>query len=948
MARAWYLVASRPKLGADMTVLKPDKRLFVGRAGELTRIRELARVAAGEPAAAVVGAEPGLGKTRLLAEVQAEFELPQVELHGYESAREIPLAAAAGLLRTLAAVPEAGERLEALLLGETEAASGLEQVRFHETAYRCLSRIVPLAIVVDDLQWADLETLALLQYLLTAARTARLPVFVLCAGRPTTETIAWATDLGRLLGSEHFEEIRLGPLGREEAAELIVGISPELGEKEVERLWRLAQGSPFWLQALAAGEQDEASPSGLTRRRLATLDRDGGRLFALLVVAAQPLTVADSAELLGWPESRIERAAELLANRALLILEADSLRIAHDLLRESARRQLPDSEQARLHGLLAVWLAERAGEDVRRLFQALEHCQAAGLESVELAARIARSPQRRLLGAEGLVALGAIADASDAGRGEGLQLELAALASDLGEWRIAFERWSQLALRLPTAEERARAGLAAATAAFRLGRAEDVHAFARRARGGDDGPVAIEADVHEAEALLWLENRAADAQPFVERAAATAEERLTAAGGIDGLSDAERNAYARAQRASLDAAIRRADAATVARCAELMQTAARDPVEALAAASDGVFSLLQFEGLPRAAEPQANRILEHARLLVLPSLELEATHWVGWIAHHLGRLEEASKRLAQAVALAERIGPPRRFTVAQLRAVAHSIDASRSDWRANVAAIEAAIAAEPDPHYRLIIRHLHVWLLGRFGSPSADELGRLLRPMAEDADAAGCQRCYWEAVLHAAEAQARNGDIAGAQAALDRWEEAHPAPHGGPDARRAYVRALLEMHRRPAESLALFERAASLASTVGYELVRLWIDLDAATTLAGLDRPRGIEALREAARRADAMGARSEQSLAVQRLRALGVRTWRRRGDAAPLTARELEIAGLVAAGDSNPEIAAALFLSRKTVERHVSNILRKVGARNRTELAARLRLDRADEGADR
>jgi DNA-binding NarL/FixJ family response regulator len=85
------------------------------------------------------------------------------------------------------------------------------------------------------------------------------------------------------------------------------------------------------------------------------------------------------------------------------------------------------------------------------------------------------------------------------------------------------------------------------------------------------------------------------------------------------------------------------------------------------------------------------------------------------------------------------------------------------------------------------------------------------------------------------------------------------------------------------------------------------------------------------------MGALSERRLDVQALRALGVRTWRRRGEPAPLTARELEVARLVAAGDSNPEIASALLLSRNTVERHVSNILQKLGARNRTELASRL-----------
>jgi DNA-binding NarL/FixJ family response regulator len=42
----------------------------------------------------------------------------------------------------------------------------------------------------------------------------------------------------------------------------------------------------------------------------------------------------------------------------------------------------------------------------------------------------------------------------------------------------------------------------------------------------------------------------------------------------------------------------------------------------------------------------------------------------------------------------------------------------------------------------------------------------------------------------------------------------------------------------------------------------------------------------------------------------------------------------LVAAGNSNPEIANTLFLSRKTIERHVSNVLARTGARNRTDLA--------------
>ena len=53
------------------------------------------------------------------------------------------------------------------------------------------------------------------------------------------------------------------------------------------------------------------------------------------------------------------------------------------------------------------------------------------------------------------------------------------------------------------------------------------------------------------------------------------------------------------------------------------------------------------------------------------------------------------------------------------------------------------------------------------------------------------------------------------------------------------------------------------------------------------------------------------------------------------LSPRELEVLRLIAAGKSNPQIAAELFISLSTVQHHVSNILAKTGAANRTEAAA-------------
>ena len=87
---------------------------------------------------------------------------------------------------------------------------------------------------------------------------------------------------------------------------------------------------------------------------------------------------------------------------------------------------------------------------------------------------------------------------------------------------------------------------------------------------------------------------------------------------------------------------------------------------------------------------------------------------------------------------------------------------------------------------------------------------------------------------------------------------------------------------------------------------------------------------------ADRLGATPMADEAAALLRRSGVAVPRGApGDGTALSRREAQVLDLLAEGLSNPEIAARLHLSRKTVEHHVAHVLSKLGARNRSEAAA-------------
>jgi DNA-binding NarL/FixJ family response regulator len=111
---------------------------------------------------------------------------------------------------------------------------------------------------------------------------------------------------------------------------------------------------------------------------------------------------------------------------------------------------------------------------------------------------------------------------------------------------------------------------------------------------------------------------------------------------------------------------------------------------------------------------------------------------------------------------------------------------------------------------------------------------------------------------------------------------------------------------------------------------------------AAHDRKSAVTVLVEAESALSRFGAGRWRNEAVRTLRQLGHRVRRPARDSSPgrpgaLTQREREIAGLVAAGHTNREVAEQLVLSAKTIEAHLRNIYAKLGVRSRVELTRKV-----------
>jgi DNA-binding CsgD family transcriptional regulator len=923
---------------------------FVGRTTELSTLLESARTGLkdGGPSAALIFGDPGSGKSRLLSEASlrapARHRLPIV---GYEPERQIPLSASMDLLRELSQVPNKGPLLTSLLFEDRRPQGALDPMRVFEGARRCLETLDGVLITIDDLQWVDDLSLALCHYLLRGGRESSASLAMLAASREAIGSRRFESSLAQILGSPaRLTSLELGPLPRADGVLLSRELSPALSEEEAGDVWERAKGSPFWLEVLAVGGPG-TDAGRLVTDRLRGSDEDGISLLALLSVAGRPLPLAEAGGLLGWPIARLQRAAAALATSGIAVSSPGSLMVAHDLIREAALANLPERQRVPLHQRIATYLENHAtADDVVALAEALGHRRAGRLPSLDLALRLARSQRRRLLGSGRLHQLAAIAAEADRTDRRSLELhrEVAALASELGETALALERWDLLSRRSETATERAQAGLQASMLAWRLGRADEAREHVRRirAQGSLDPGLAIEVDAWEALLLRFTEQRRVDAHAMADRALQAARSLARKAGGIDKLDPASRRGYFGAVTRAFDwARIDEDDPLQMIQSADEMIAASADEEEHLHAMFNAGLARRPL-GRWVEAESCFRSAWTESEDLLLPRWTTEVGYWFADALRVLGRWGEAEEVATHTIRVARRLDEARGQSDCEW--VLNLIDLSRRDWQRGIARFEEELAAEPDPHYRVPTHQVTAsWLARLLGREGASGVTAHLSAGFDDALTAGCKRCRLEFTIHAAESYARVGHLQDARRVLTSWEDEVPDPAPVASLWLLRSRATIAVESgATSEGIHLLEAALEAAEHMQMRADALWVRLDLGAALASDERDRAARFLRDAASQADELGAATERRVAEQWMRSLGVRPWRRgrtaRGEHVldRLSSREKEIARLVAAGSSNPEIARTLFVSRKTVEIHVSNVLAKLELRNRTELASR------------
>jgi ATP/maltotriose-dependent transcriptional regulator MalT len=981
-----------PGLAGTENSVAREYDAFVGRAGELESLeRVLDELNESQPAAIEVVGEPGIGKTRLLSELRACAELRgHLVLCGSASEleRELPFSV------FVHALDEYVESLDPDVLstldddvqaelahvfpslsafgGGGAVALQHERYRSHRAVCKLLEQLAqqrPLVLVLDDFHWADSASLELLGALLRRPPAAAVLIAVSLRPRQMPERLAAALEQAHRAAV--LRRIELDALTPLEAREFLGATVDAAGTAA---LYDESGGNPFYLEQLARSLERAGGRAAGPHGEIALADigvpaavaaalceelgllSDGGRL------------VLEGAAVAGDPfEPELAAAAAATSEAAAIhavdeLLELDVVRATdgprrfrfrHPLVRRAVYEATAGGWRLAAHERCAEALAAR-GVTAAALAHHVERSARQGdvaavavlRKAGEAAARLAPESAARWFGA----ALRLLPQRAPAQDRVELHLARAEALAAAGHFTGSHEALQEAIAIVPEQATTLSAAVATACAGVerQLGRYEQAHARLERALRVLPEPASVESVELLIELTLnefyrssyrtmhhWAERSVAEAKLLGDpslTAVALAMPALAYAmtGPTDTARSRRAEAAARVDELSDDELALRPDAASWLAAAEI------------------------YLDLYAEADAHASRALPLARATGRGDPLFRLYPILPRVWYVRGKLAEAAELLEGAIEGGRLLGSPPALTGNLFNRSVVAL--AFGDLDTALATAEEGVELSR----RLDAGFVTAWAAVRLAAVLV-ELGQPARAVELLVGRAGGEELTfipggWRA--YGLELLTR------CWLALDRPKDARrAAAHAETGANAAQLPLAAAWANRAAAAVALHSADTAtaidraLASADAAEGVGAPIESGLSRTLAGRalaragQNDRAVAELQRAAAALDACGALRYRDEAEYELGKLGHRTYRRTRPGKTngigidsLTERELQVAQLVVDRKTNPEIAAELFLSPKTVETHLRNIFRKISVTSRVELARAV--ERADHAA--
>ena len=298
--------------------------------------------------------EPGVGKTRLLSESRSL--LSRTRSVFYSGCVLGAGHLAADTLISLVRGMHRSGRVKATSLRALVESGEADRLWHLRSALEEAAGEWGFVLQVDDLHWADAETLTTLRYCMD--RLQDLPILWHLAGRPGTALFdEFAATLAR---SDLASVTRLRGLDRENLRTLVAALAPKLplDETALQALDERTAGNPLYVELLLAdGRSSDAGVSPDLRwalnERLRALSLDAADIAGWLATHGQPLTPSLLGRLANFTQGRTMAALLELVDYGILTRQEDSYQFRHALLREACYSVLDDKARARRHSKLA-------------------------------------------------------------------------------------------------------------------------------------------------------------------------------------------------------------------------------------------------------------------------------------------------------------------------------------------------------------------------------------------------------------------------------------------------------------------------------------------------------------------------------------------------------------------------------------------------------------------